>query len=79
MSSDTGLQVDGRGTGFRGRDYRVGVRGRLGELEVIDQVNAGRHWQELDYVDSSRMAIWGWVSKTFAVPLGRGSLNLLVI
>ncbi|ORY96450.1 dipeptidyl peptidase IV N-terminal region-domain-containing protein [Syncephalastrum racemosum] len=52
--------VDGRGTGFRGRDYRVGVRGRLGELEVIDQVNAGRHWQELDYVDSSRMAIWGW-------------------
>lgn len=36
------LQVDGRGTGFKGRNYRVGVRGRLGELEVIDQVNAGR-------------------------------------
>jgi dipeptidyl aminopeptidase len=36
------LQVDGRGTGYRGREYRVGVRGRLGELETIDQVNAGR-------------------------------------
>lgn len=36
------LKVDGRGTGFRGRNYRVGVRGRLGELETIDQVNAGR-------------------------------------
>ena len=37
-----GQQVDGRGTGFKGRKYRVGVRGRLGELETIDQVNAGR-------------------------------------
>jgi dipeptidyl aminopeptidase/acylaminoacyl peptidase len=37
------IQVDGRGTGFQGRKYRVGVRGRLGELEVIDQVNAGRY------------------------------------
>ncbi|ORE02181.1 hypothetical protein BCV72DRAFT_309359 [Rhizopus microsporus var. microsporus] len=54
------VTVDGRGTGFRGRDYRVGVRGRLGELEVIDQVNAGRHWASLDYVDEYRMAIWGW-------------------
>ncbi|KAK4510874.1 uncharacterized protein ATC70_005309 [Mucor velutinosus] len=54
------VTVDGRGTGFKGRKYRVGVRGRLGELEVIDQVNAGRHWAKLDYVDEYRMAIWGW-------------------
>ncbi|KAG1043078.1 hypothetical protein G6F43_011751 [Rhizopus delemar] len=54
------VTVDGRGTGFKGRNYRVGVRGRLGELEVIDQVNAGRHWAKLEYVDKYRMAIWGW-------------------
>lgn len=54
------VTVDGRGTGFKGRKYRVGVRGRLGELEVIDQVNAGKHWAHLDYVDEYRMAIWGW-------------------
>ncbi|KAI8583529.1 hypothetical protein K450DRAFT_221602 [Umbelopsis ramanniana AG] len=54
------VMADGRGTGFRGRKYRVGVRGRLGELETIDQVNAGRHWASLDYVDPTRLAIWGW-------------------
>ncbi|KAF7724474.1 hypothetical protein EC973_000983 [Apophysomyces ossiformis] len=54
------VTVDGRGTGFRGRKYRVGVRRRLGELETIDQVNAGRYWASLDYVDESRIAIWGW-------------------
>ncbi|KAI9303710.1 dipeptidyl peptidase IV N-terminal region-domain-containing protein [Cunninghamella echinulata] len=52
--------VDGRGTGFRGREYRVDVRKRLGELETIDITNAARHWANLDYVDHSRIAIWGW-------------------
>ncbi|GAA5809797.1 hypothetical protein MFLAVUS_003210 [Mucor flavus] len=54
------VTVDGRGTGFQGRKFRVGVRGRLGELEVIDQVNVGRHWAKLEYVDEYRMGIWGW-------------------
>ncbi|KAI9016373.1 dipeptidyl peptidase IV N-terminal region-domain-containing protein [Phycomyces nitens] len=54
------VTVDGRGTGFRGRDYRVSVRKRLGELETIDQVNAARHWATLGYVDPTRIAIWGW-------------------
>ncbi|KAG0185105.1 diacylglycerol pyrophosphate phosphatase [Apophysomyces sp. BC1034] len=34
-------QVDGRGTGYRGRKYKVGVRGRLGELEAMDQSYGG--------------------------------------
>ncbi|ORZ17913.1 dipeptidyl peptidase IV N-terminal region-domain-containing protein [Absidia repens] len=54
------VTVDGRGTGFRGRGYRMGVRGRLGELETIDQTNAARHWASLSYVDSARISIWGW-------------------
>ncbi|KAI8333132.1 dipeptidyl peptidase IV N-terminal region-domain-containing protein [Chlamydoabsidia padenii] len=54
------VTVDGRGTGFRGRNYRVGVRGRLGELETIDYTNAARHWASLDYVDQARISIWGW-------------------
>ncbi|KAI8380933.1 dipeptidyl peptidase IV N-terminal region-domain-containing protein [Radiomyces spectabilis] len=54
------VTVDGRGTGYRGRAYRESVRGRLGKLETIDQVNAARHWANLPYVDASRMAIWGW-------------------
>ncbi|CAO3649934.1 unnamed protein product [Cunninghamella echinulata] len=54
------VTVDGRGTGFQGREYRSAVRGKLGELETIDQVNAAKHWATLDYVDESRIAIWGW-------------------
>ncbi|KAI8968392.1 dipeptidyl peptidase IV N-terminal region-domain-containing protein [Mycotypha africana] len=54
------VTVDGRGTGFRGRGYRSNVRGRLGELETIDQINAARHWSMLEYVDPARIAIWGW-------------------
>jgi dipeptidyl aminopeptidase/acylaminoacyl peptidase len=34
--------VDNRGTGFKGRKFRVGVRKQLGTLETIDQINAGR-------------------------------------
>ncbi|CAG8482185.1 9727_t:CDS:10 [Funneliformis mosseae] len=52
--------VDTRGTGFQGRSYRCIVRGRLGEIESEDIINAGRHWANLPYVDSNRMAIWGW-------------------
>ncbi|OBZ88076.1 putative dipeptidyl-aminopeptidase B [Choanephora cucurbitarum] len=54
------VTVDGRGTGFKGRKYRSGVRKRLGELETIDQINAAKHWALLEYVDPSRIAIWGW-------------------
>ncbi|KAI7880145.1 hypothetical protein K492DRAFT_216728 [Lichtheimia hyalospora FSU 10163] len=54
------VMVDGRGTGYRGRQYRTAVRKHLGDLEVIDQVNAAKHWAQLDYVDSYRIAIWGW-------------------
>ncbi|KAJ4163952.1 hypothetical protein LMH87_005649 [Akanthomyces muscarius] len=52
--------VDGRGTGFNGRDTRCVVHGRLGHFEALDQIAAGRHWKTKDYVDSNRMAIWGW-------------------
>jgi dipeptidyl aminopeptidase len=52
--------VDGRGTGFKGRDFRVCVHGKLGTLETRDQVNAGKYWAQLSYVDAERMAIWGW-------------------
>ncbi|RKP24465.1 dipeptidyl peptidase IV N-terminal region-domain-containing protein [Syncephalis pseudoplumigaleata] len=65
IASDPSLQmivviVDNRGTGFKGRKFRVAVRKQLGTLETIDQVNAGRAWSKLPYVDPKRIAIWGW-------------------
>ncbi|KAJ3037335.1 hypothetical protein HDV00_001760, partial [Rhizophlyctis rosea] len=54
------LTVDGRGTGYKGRKYRVGVSKRLGELEVDDQVAAAKWVAGQEWCDESRIAIWGW-------------------
>ncbi|KAF8930232.1 hypothetical protein BGZ58_008379 [Dissophora ornata] len=52
--------VDGRGTGFRGRDFRINVVNQLGKFETEDQIAAGKHWKTLSYVDPDKLAIWGW-------------------
>lgn len=54
--------VDGRGTGHRGRTFRISVVNQLGKLETEDQIAAAKHWKTLSYVDADRVAIWGWVS-----------------
>ena len=52
--------VDGRGTGYRGVDFKKCVYMKLGVYETIDQIAAARHIASLPYVDASRIAIWGW-------------------
>jgi dipeptidyl aminopeptidase len=55
------LVVDGRGTGFKGRDLRDPVRGQLGTFEAIDQIAVARTWASTKaYVDKRRVGIWGW-------------------
>ncbi|KAK1623640.1 dipeptidyl peptidase IV N-terminal region-domain-containing protein [Colletotrichum phormii] len=54
------VTVDGRGTGYIGRKNRVLIREKLGHWEAIDQIAAAKHWSALQYVDSARIAIWGW-------------------
>ncbi|KAJ4414756.1 hypothetical protein N0V82_007748 [Gnomoniopsis sp. IMI 355080] len=54
------VTVDGRGTGFIGRKNRVLIREHLGHWESHDQIAAAQHWASLGYVDSARLAIWGW-------------------
>jgi dipeptidyl aminopeptidase len=54
------VTVDGRGTGFIGREARCIVRGNLGHYEANDQIEAAKIWASKRYVDESRMAIWGW-------------------
>ena len=52
--------MDGRGTGFKGRAYRAAVNEHLGYYEARDVIAAGRWLAKLPFVDSKRMAIWGW-------------------
>ncbi|PWN38808.1 hypothetical protein IE81DRAFT_354572, partial [Ceraceosorus guamensis] len=54
------INIDGRGTGFRGRQYRCRVTNRLGVYETDDVVDAMREIRKLPYVDESRTGIWGW-------------------
>ena len=52
--------VDGRGTGRRGAEFKKQTYKRLGVLESQDQVAAAKYLGSLPYLDSDRIAIWGW-------------------
>ncbi|MDZ7690067.1 MAG: S9 family peptidase [Balneolaceae bacterium] len=55
------VSVDNRGTGARGRDFEKQVYKKLGQLEVVDQIDAASYVVEnYDFVDSNRIGIWGW-------------------
>lgn len=54
------VTVDPRGTGFLGRKHRVAVRNQLGLLESADHIAAAAQFASRKYVDSERLAIWGW-------------------
>ena len=55
------VEVDGRGTGFKGRKLRNAVKGNLGFFETRDQIAAAKVWAGKPYVDRKRIGIWGWV------------------
>lgn len=52
--------VDGRGTGFKGRDFKKMTQKELGKYEVEDQIAVAKKLSELPYIDASRTGIWGW-------------------
>lgn len=52
--------VDGRGTGYKGRDFKKLTQKELGKYEVEDQIAVAEKLKELPYVDSQRIGIWGW-------------------
>ena len=52
--------VDGRGTGFKGAQFKKLTQNQLGKFEVEDQIEAARKFGELSYIDASKIGIWGW-------------------
>lgn len=54
------VTVDGRGTGFKGKEFRNVVHDNLGHFEVEDQIAAAQHWISRGFIDENRTAIWGW-------------------
>ncbi len=52
--------VDPRGTGGRGEAFRKCTYMQLGKFESDDQIAAARNLAKLPYINSDKIAIWGW-------------------
>jgi len=52
--------VDGRGTGYKGRDFKKITQLQLGKYELEDQVAAAKKLGQESYIDANRIGIWGW-------------------
>lgn len=54
------LCVDGRGTGFKGADFKKTTQNNLGKYEVEDQVFVAKEMAKKNFIDENRIGIWGW-------------------
>ncbi|MCO6174506.1 S9 family peptidase [Flavobacterium sp. NRK F10] len=52
--------VDGRGTGFKGAEFKKCTYKELGKYEVEDQIDAAKVIGKYPYVDATRIGIFGW-------------------
>lgn len=52
--------VDGRGTGFKGADFKKVTQKELGKYELEDQIDAAKVIGNYSFVDKSRIGIFGW-------------------
>ncbi|WCM43116.1 S9 family peptidase [Flavobacterium sp. CBA20B-1] len=52
--------VDGRGTGFKGANFKKVTQKELGKFEVEDQIFVAKQLAKESFVDANRIGIWGW-------------------
>ena len=52
--------VDGRGTGFKGAEFKKVTQLQLGKYEVEDQIDAAKVIGNYPFVDKARIGIFGW-------------------
>ena len=52
--------VDGRGTGYKGADFKKVTYKELGKYEVEDQIESAKELGKRSYVDVNEIGIWGW-------------------
>ncbi len=67
------LSVEGRGAPApKGREWRKSIYHNIGKINIRDQAMAAKEILKWDYVDASRVAVWGWSGG------GSSTLNLLM-
>lgn len=52
--------VDGRGTGFKGAEFKKVTQKQLGKYELEDQIDAAKVIGNYSFVDKNRIGIFGW-------------------
>jgi dipeptidyl-peptidase-4 len=52
--------VDGRGTGFKGSDFKKSTYLNLVKYETEDQIAAAKKLAERSYINEDNIGIWGW-------------------
>jgi dipeptidyl-peptidase-4 len=66
------VSIDNRGTPVpKGREWRKSIYRRIGQVNIQDQAEAAREILKRPYLDTSRVAVWGWSGG------GTATLNLL--
>jgi dipeptidyl-peptidase-4 len=55
------ISIDNRGTPVpKGREWRKSVYKKIGQVNIRDQAMAAKEILKWKYIDSSRVAVWGW-------------------
>ncbi|AQS93869.1 S9 family peptidase [Polaribacter sp. BM10] len=52
--------VDGKGTGFKGSDFKKSTYLNLVKYETEDQIAAAKKLANRSYIDENNIGIWGW-------------------
>jgi len=52
--------VDGRGTGYKGSEFKKSTYLNLVKYETEDQIAAAKKLAERSYIDENNIGIWGW-------------------
>ena len=52
--------VDGRGTGFKGSDFKKSTYLNLVKYETEDQIASAKKLADLPFIDEKNIGIWGW-------------------
>lgn len=54
------VSVENRGTYGRGADFKKMTYGKLGQLEVEDQLKSIQYFNQMPYIDSNKVFMFGW-------------------
>ena len=55
------ISIDGRGTGYQSNEHSFAAYGKLGTIEMEDQISVMQSLTQLyPYIDDTKNGIWGW-------------------